>query len=178
MMWTELDTTALADISYKSSKARPNIDEISLYIDRLKQDLFDPNWTDTIKKQIKSSLVLYIRVMQKQLAPNGAHYRCADIGKQHLEHVIPQNKIINAYLHDMIPAKLVLQMPLCMIDDGDKHILEGEWQTGATWQYPFRRYALAGFTKTIKDARGTVIDLDTYSLDDHFKMLGVDLDEL
>ena len=63
-----------------------------------------------------------------------------------------------------------------MIDDTDKHILEGDWQTAGNWEYPFKRYKLAGYTKTIKDVRGNVVDLDTYSLRDHFKMLGaVDL---
>ena len=52
-------------------------------------------------------MVLYIRTMQKQLAPMGYHYKAIDIkGKQHLEHVIPQNKIITAYLHDKISAKI------------------------------------------------------------------------
>ena len=94
-------------------------------------------------------------------------------GKQHLEHVIPQNKIVTAYLHDKISAEIVLQMPLCLIDDADKHILEGDWQTAGYWEFPFRRYKLAGFTKTIKDVRGKVVDLDTYTLKQHFEMLGV-----
>ena len=64
--------------------------------------------------------------------------------------IIDKNKIINAYLHDKISAEMVLQMPLCIIDDADKHILESEWQHGATWEYPFKRYKLAGYDKTIK----------------------------
>ena len=86
------------------------------------------------------------------LAPMGYHYKAQNIkGKQHLEHVIPQNKIITAYLNDKISSDLVLQMPLCLIDDADKHILEGDWQTAGNWEYPFRRYKLAGYTKIIKD---------------------------
>jgi len=165
--------TNLPEINFKS-KGRPELKELADYIDSMKADLFSDRWSQVTKKHIKSSLVLYIRSMQKQLAPMGYHYRAQDIeGKQHIEHVIPQNKIITAYLHDKISAALMLQMPLCMIDDADKHILEGDWQTAGNWQYPFRRYKLAGFTKTIKDVRGNVIDLDTFTLDDHFKMLGV-----
>ena len=63
-------------------------------------------------------------------------------------------------------------MPLCMIDDADKHILEGDWQTAGNWEFPFRRYKLAGFTKVIKDVRGNTINLESYRLDEHFKMLG------
>ena len=165
--------TNLPEITFKS-KGRPELKELADYIDSMKADLFNDRWSQVTKKHIKSSLVLYIRSMQKQLAPMGYHYKAQDIeGKQHLEHVIPQNKIITAYLHDKISAELALQMPLCMIDDADKHILEGDWQTAGNWQYPFRRYKLAGFTKIIKDVRGNVVDLDNYTLDDHFKMLGV-----
>jgi len=165
--------TNLPEITFKS-KGRPELKELADYIDRMKADLFDNRWSQATKKHIKTSLVLYIRSMQKQLAPMGYHYRAQDMaGKQHLEHVIPQNKIITAYLHDKISAELALQMPLCMIDDADKHILEGDWQTAGNWQYPFRRYKLAGFTKIIKDVRGNQVDLDNYTLDDHFAMLGV-----
>jgi hypothetical protein len=115
--------------------------------------------------------------MQKQLAPMGYHYKAVDMkGKQHLEHVIPQNKIITAYLHDKISSRWVLQMPLCLIDDDDKHILEGDWQLSGNWEYPFRRYKHAGFAKTIKDVKGNVIDLDSHTIWQHFQMLGaVDL---
>ena len=107
----------------------------------------------------------------------GHHYKAVDMkGKQHLEHVIPQNKIITAYLHDKISSRWVLQMPLCLIDDDDKHILEGDWQLSGNWEYPFRRYKHAGFTKTIKDVKGNVIDLDSHTIWQHFQMLGaVDL---
>ena len=163
----------LPEISFKS-KSRPAVKELANYIDDMKSDLFDDKYSQATKKHIKSSLALYIRSMQKQLAPMGYHYRADNIeGKQHLEHVIPQNKIITAYLHDKISAELVLQMPLCLIDDTDKHILEGDWQQAGNWEYPFRRYRLAGYTKTIKDVRGNTIDLDTYTIQDHFRMLGV-----
>ena len=162
----------LAEINFKS-KGKPQLNELADYIDQMKSDLFNSRWSQATKKHIKTSLVLYIRTMQKQLAPLGYHYRSADIGdKQHLEHVIPQNKIVTAYLHDKINAKLGLQMPLCLIDDADKHILEGDWQQAGNWQYPFRRYKLAGFNKVIKDVRGNVVDLNNHTIEDHFKMLG------
>ena len=143
--------TNLPEINFKT-KGRPELDELAEYIDHIKSDLFNDKWSQATKKHIKTSLVLYIRSMQKQLAPMGYHYKAQDmVGKQHLEHVIPQNKIVTAYLHDKISAKLVLQMPLCMIDDADKHILEGDWQTAGNWAFPFRRYSLAGFKKSIKD---------------------------
>ncbi len=170
------DLNNLPEINFKS-KQRPALEELANYIDSMKQDLFDDRWSQATKKHIKTSLVLYIRSMQKQLAPMGYHYKAVDMqGKQHLEHVIPQNKIITAYLHDKISSRWVLQMPLCLIDDDDKHILEGDWQLSGNWEYPFRRYKNAGFTKTIKDVKGNVIDLETYTIWKHFQMLGVEVD--
>ena len=67
-------------------------------------------------------------------------------------------------------------MPLSLIEDTDKHILEGDWQLSGNWEYPFRRYKNAGFTKTIKDVKGNVIDLETYTIWKHFQMLGVEVD--
>ena len=166
------DLNNLPEINFKA-KERPELKELASYIDKMKADLFKDRWSQSTKKHIKGSLVLYIRTMQKQLAPMGYHYRAQDMeGKQHLEHVIPQNKIITAYLHDRISAELVLQMPLCLLDDADKHILEGDWQQAGNWEFPFRRYKLAGFDKIIKDVRGNQVDLNSYSIQDHFRMLG------
>tara|TARA_Y100000592_G_scaffold37148_1_gene58801 strand:+ start:1401 stop:1925 length:525 start_codon:yes stop_codon:yes gene_type:complete len=164
--------TNLPEINFKS-KGKPELSELADYVDHMKADLFNDKWSQSTKKHIKTSLVLYIRSMQKQLAPMGYHYKAQGLdGKQHLEHVIPQNKIITAYLNDKISAELVLQMPLCLIEDSDKHILEGDWQTAGNWEYPFRRYIQAGYIKVIKDVRGNIIDLNTYSIKDHFNMLG------
>ena len=88
--------TNLAEINFKS-KDKPGLKELADYIDHMKQDLFADKWSQATKKHIKTSLVLYIRSMQKQLAPMGYHYKAQNIeNKQHLEHVIPQNKIMTA----------------------------------------------------------------------------------
>src|SRR6056300_665327 len=164
--------TNIPEITFKS-KTKPALSELAEYIDHMKQDLFDDKWSQGTKKHIKTSLVLYVRSMQKQLAPMGYHYRADGIeGKQHLEHVIPQNRIINAYLHGFITAEQALQMPLCMISDADKHTLEGDWQQAGNWEYPFRRYQLAGFSKKIYSVKGIEIDVNNYSLGDHFDMIG------
>ena len=164
--------TNIREITFKS-KTKPALSELAEYIDHMKQDLFDEKWSQGTKKHIKTSLVLYIRSMQKQLAPLGYHYRSDNIeGKQHLEHVIPQNKIVNAYLQGFITAEQALQMPLCMISDSDKHVLEGDWQQSGNWQYPFRRYVSAGYSRIIRTVKGDKINLTEWTLDSHFRMLG------
>lgn len=164
--------TNLPEINFKS-KGRPELSELADYIDTMKADLFNDRWSQATKKHIKTSLVLYIRSMQKQLAPMGYHYRADNIqGKQHLEHVIPQNRIINAFLNGYISAEQALQMPLCMISDEDKHVLEGDWQQSGNWQYPFRRYKSAGYKRVIRSVAGREINIESYTLEDHFQMLG------
>ena len=165
----------IPEVNFRS-KTKPALSELAEYIDHMKQDLFDDRWSHGTKKHIKTSLTLYVRSMQKQLAPMGYHYRADGIeGKQHLEHVIPQNRIINAYLQGLITAEQALQMPLCMISDADKHTLEGDWQQSGNWQYPFRRYKSAGYTRTIRSVNGNEINMESHTLEDHFRMLGVDL---
>ena len=167
--------TNIPEINFKS-KTNPALSELAEYIDHMKQDLFDEKWSQGTKKHIKTSLVLYIRSMQKQLAPLGYHYRSDNIeGKQHLEHVIPQNKIVNAYLQGFITAEQALQMPLCMISDSDKHVLEGDWQQSGNWQYPFRRYVSAGYSRIIRTVKGDKINLTEWTLDSHFRMLGYEI---
>ena len=55
-------------------------------------------------------------------------------------------------------------------------MFEGDWQQAGDWHFPFRRYLSAGFTKTIKDVTGKAIDLQNYTLYDHFDMLGYKVD--
>ena len=92
----QLDIVSLPEIKFDSTD-RPHLNELADYIDHMKQDLFSDNWSTATKKHIRGSLILYIRTMQKKLAPQGAHYRALDIEKGHLEHVIPQNKICLLY---------------------------------------------------------------------------------
>ena len=59
------DLNNLPEINFKS-KERPRLAELARYIDSMKKDLFDDQWSQATKKHIKTSLVLYIRSMQKQ----------------------------------------------------------------------------------------------------------------
>ena len=66
--------TNLPEINFKA-KDRPALKELAEYIDQMKADLFKDKWSQATKKHVKTSLVLYIRSMQKQLAPMGYHYK-------------------------------------------------------------------------------------------------------
>ena len=120
----------------------------------------------------------YLRDTQKEKCkPHQAHYFAVDLpDKKHLEHPIPQNKILQAYLDEDLTALEAIHMPLCLISDFDKHYLQGEWEHNATWELPFMRYKLAGLKTEIKNLRGDVIDFGTWTIEDHFDMLGISID--
>jgi hydroxymethylpyrimidine pyrophosphatase-like HAD family hydrolase len=171
-----LDHIKLPDLSFKSN-SKPSLIEIANYIDVAKKMLFDGTISHSLKKIHKENLNLFVREQQKKLMPSSGHYYAEDLSyskKKHLEHVIPQNVIFTAYLTDYISAEKLLQMPLCFINDTDKHILEHEWQTVGKWKFPFLRYKLAGFNKKIYNTKGESIDVDLWTIEDHFRMLGVD----
>jgi len=172
--YKKIDDTLVGRLQFKASN-RISLEADVAILDKFKQDMLSDDVDREVKGKYFYFLSRYLRDTQKLRCPGNAHYTAegASDGKAHLEHPIPQNKILQAYLEDHITAVEAIHMPLCLIADADKHILEGEWQQNATWQYPFKRYRLAGFTKTIKNLRGEPIDLNNWSIEDHFKMLGV-----
>ena len=171
-----LDTKVGSKYTFKS-KIKPSIESCCEFLDRFKTGLLSDSTASDIKSEYFYILQRYLRDTQKyRCRPNDAHYFTVTrmIGeKQHLEHPIPQNRIISAYLDGDITALEAIHMPLCSMSDADKHILQGEWEHNATWTHPFKRYRLAGFTREIKNLRGEIIDPDTWSIEDHFKMLGI-----
>jgi len=172
--YVRLDSELVGRLQFKSANKVSLEADIEI-LDRFKSDLLSENVSRDVKGKYFYFLQRYLRDTQKLRCPGPAHYTAdgATEGKAHLEHPIPQNRILQAYLEGHITAVEAIHMPLCLIADADKHILEGEWQLNATWQYPFRRYRLAGFHKPIKNLRGEIIDLEQWSIADHFGLMGV-----
>lgn len=173
--YKHLDETLVGKLQFKAS-TKISVEADCAILDRFKQDMLSDDVDREVKGKYFYFLGRYMRDTQKARCPGAAHYTAEGYNdaKSHLEHPVPQNRILQAYLEDHISAVEAIHMPLCLIADADKHILEGEWQLNATWQFPFKRYALAGFKKTIKNLRGEEIDPNTWSILDHFQMLGVD----
>jgi len=173
--YKKLDEQLVGKIQFKSAN-KISIEADCSILDRYKNDLL----SSAVDKEVKSKyfyfLQRYLRDTQKLRCPGTAHYVAegASDSKGHLEHPIPQNKILQAYLENYITAIEAIHMPLCLIADADKHTLQGEWEQNATWTHPFKRYRLAGFTKQIKNLRGEIVDPNTWTIEDHFQMLGID----
>lgn len=175
--FVSLDNKIGSKYSFKS-KNKASIESCCDFLDQFKSKLLSEHTATDLKSEYFYILQRYLRDTQKhRCRPNEAHYFSGSriIGeKMHLEHPIPQNRILSAYLDGDISSIEAIHMPLCCIADSDKHILQGEWEQNATWTHPFKRYRLAGFTREIKNLRGEIIDPDTWSIEDHFRMLGVD----
>jgi hypothetical protein len=181
----KLDQSLVGRIQFRSSN-KVSLEAECAILDRFKNDLLSTNVDKEVKGKFYYFLQRYLREVQKDRCPGikgpsgRAHYVSEDAFEKknkddeaHLEHPIPQNKILQAYIEDHITALEAINMPLCYIAGADKHILEGEWQYNATWEFPFKRYQLAGFTKQIKNLRGEPIDPNTWTIEDHFQMLGI-----
>jgi len=174
--YKKLDQQLVGKLQFKTA-TKISIEADCKILDRFKKDLLSDKTDREIKGKYFYFLQRYLRDTQKARCSEMAHYFAENSStgdKMHLEHPIPQNRILQAYLEDDISAVEAIHMPLCLIADSDKHTLQGEWEQNATWTHPFKRYRLAGFTKQIKNLRGEIIDPNTWTIEDHFRMLGID----
>jgi len=172
-----LDQTVKGKLTFKTAKT--SIESDCAILDKFKNELLSENTSRDIKGKYFYFLQRYLRDTQKEKCkPHQAHYFSVDLpDKKHLEHPIPQNKILQAYLDGDISALEAIHMPLCLISDFDKHYLQGEWEQNATWEFPFMRYRLSGLKIQIKNLRGEIINFETWTIKDHFDMLGIETKE-
>ncbi len=172
-----LDQNVKGKLTIKFGKT--SIESDCEILDKFKNELLSENTDRDVKGKYFYFLQRYLRDTQKEKCkPQQAHYYAVDLpDKKHLEHPIPQNKILQAYLDGDISALESIHMPLCLISDFDKHYLQGEWEQNATWEYPFMRYKLAGLKGPIKNLRGELINFETWTIKDHFEMLGIEIKE-
>ena len=175
--YKKLDQNVKGRLTIKSGKT--SIESDCKILDKFKNELLSDNTERDVKGKYFYFLQRYLRDTQKEKCkPHNAHYCTVDlVDKKHLEHPIPQNKILQAYLDGDISALEAIHMPLCLISDFDKHYLQGEWEQNATWEYPFMRYKLAGLKVQIKNLRGELINFKTWTIKDHFDMLGIEIKE-
>jgi hypothetical protein len=172
--YQKLDNKVSGRSAFKAS-TKLSLDDQCRALDALKDLLLKAD------RELKSLwyyvLQRYLRDVHKNRArPAKAHYTVfiPEKEKPHLEHPIPINKIISEYIDGELTALEAICMPICNIQDADKHHLQGDWELNATWSRPFKRYQLAGIKKEIKNLRGEVIDPNTWTIEDHFRMLGID----
>lgn len=172
------DKTTTSRYTFKS--AGGTIKEIAKGLDKLKQDLFDA--PQSLKKTYHKAILRIVRDTQKAITPSRTEtwYRYKDEFTEkgtdfgpHLEHVIPFNEGMNRYLSGDIPVEHLLYHPTAQIHLIDSYKFKGtSWETKATWEFPFHRYLEVGITKEIVNCRGELVDPETYSIEDHFRLVG------
>ena len=112
----KLDQALVGKVQFRSAN-KVSLEAECTILDRFKNDLLSTNVDKEIKGKFYYFLQRYLRETQNLRCPGPAHYvtEGASDGKGHLEHPIPQNKILQAYLENYITAMEAIHMPLCLI---------------------------------------------------------------
>jgi hypothetical protein len=107
----------------------------------------------------------------------GSHYvEKHDLdGERVLEHVIPQNLLTDAYLENHLEFQQIIAMPMVDLSAGSDQMLKraGLANTNNNWWHPFRRYEMAGIEPKIYTTSGQQINLNNWTLEDHFRLFSL-----
>jgi len=97
--YKKLDETLVGRLQFKASN-KISLEADVAILDKFKQDMLSDDVDREVKGKYFYFLSRYLRDTQKLRCPSSAHYTAegASDGKAHLEHPIPQNKILQAYL--------------------------------------------------------------------------------
>ena len=105
----------------------------------------------------------------------GAHYRQSGIvsGNTIFEHIIPAREITGMLLEGKLTVKQALNAPTCLISKADDVKLRksGLGSSSPSRWFFFRRYLGLGSTFTTHN--GQSIDLNTWTLEDHYRFFNV-----
>ena len=104
----------------------------------------------------------------------GTHYREQGLkDKGIFEHVIPASKLRDMLLTGTLTIKQALHAPICRISSHSDLLLREQGKVSKTENYWlfFKRYK--DLDCTIETHDGTKIDLETWTLQDHYKQFGV-----
>jgi hypothetical protein len=92
------------------------------------------------------------------------------------EHVIPAGQVRDMLIDGVLTINQALNVPTCRVSrENNKNLNDlGLHDFNSTPFYPFRRYKTAMGNSTFETYNGqTVIDMDSWSLEDHFKQFNI-----
>ena len=103
-----------------------------------------------------------------------------------VEHTVPVSKLIDLYLHsDGYKSKgslnslgFLLFFPVCLLSKSSNEKLKDFSKTNEDIKHPFRRYLMAGIDNQILDHTGRKIDLEKFTIKDHFELVEETSNEL
>jgi len=167
----------------RSKNTDDNIDEkirsIKSVVEQLKLSRLEKNlestadivYSEIMNRCIRQATDLYIK---KISAPNGAQYYEQNIHQAEgkvFEHVIPlENHLVPMYMHNLITFDVMIRMPTCRLSKkNDKLLLGNLKDTNTNIKFPFQRYLVAGIESNFFKTNGEMIDLNKYSLENHFE---------
>lgn len=96
-----------------------------------------------------------------------------------VEHTVPVSKLIDLYLHSdgyksngsLYSLGFLLFFPVCLLSKSSNEKLKNFSKTNEDIKYPFRRYQMAGIDDQILDHTGRKIDLEKFTIRDHFALV-------
>jgi hypothetical protein len=92
---------------------------------------------------------------------------------------VPVSKLIDLYLHSdgykskgrLYTLGFLLFFPVCLLSKSSNEKLKNFSKTNEDIKYPFRRYLIAGIDDQILDHTGRKIDLEKFTIKDHFVLV-------
>lgn len=104
----------------------------------------------------------------------GAHYReAACTGPFIFEHLIPAAEVRDMLLGSALSIRAALNSPTVLLSQENDARLRTAGLVSSTADvfYPFRRYRKAGIDCAFQDWMGNAIDVDTWSIEDHYRLV-------
>ena len=106
----------------------------------------------------------------------GGHYRQFGVDEKNcvFEHIIPATNVLAMLIEDRLTINQALNTPTCLITKPDDVILRESGMGSSSpdnWNF-FKRYKV--LNSKFRTYNGQVIEnLDTFTLEDHFKLFGI-----
>lgn len=140
------------------------------YLDLGQEHNFDNAQT---LRELRNSIDYYLRRYQKYCIEerHTAHYlQCGTVQEQDFEHLIPAARVRDLYIGGVLSVDQALNSPTVLLSRQDHKLLNSKGLASYTpnlW-LPFQRYKILGATN-FKTHNGHVIDIDSWTLGDHYR---------
>jgi len=147
--------------------------ELERYLNMYDQCFVEDQWAREIRNQIDNLIRRYHDYCIREKF--GSHYVevGAVKGEQVFEHVLPANLVRDMLIHKHLTIPQALNAPVCLVKKSSDLKLGKSGLTSrspSNWNF-FHRYK--GLGSKFTTYNGQAVDLDTWTLEDHYKLFGI-----
>ena len=149
------------------------VQELERYLKMYDECFIEDQWAREIRNQIDNLIRRYHDYCIREKF--GSHYVevGAVKGQQVFEHVLPANLVRDMLIHKHLTIQQALNAPVCLVKKSSDLKLGKSGLTSrspSNWNF-FHRYRVLG--SKFATYNGTPVDLDTWTLEDHYNLFGV-----